>query len=1016
MGYTLLGRRLSVFFFPFLCSLVLVGCESPDFETSKSDNGSSLGGQRHFSRRASIDFIDPITSEPVLSRERTIDPEGFARYFQAQSLRNKENPNGRYKQTVVLPGETQPRAYSLIENDPAGELVAFSSDGNRFRSVFDSYTGLIVRFPPINSPGGNYQGSHTYIWTLPETESDQPTLLSVFGEEISVDNRTLTVSYHYSYNFDFANNAISDLEGSVTVNGIDVGPIFSGAGLSCPTSGLYKVHEVINPPAADQIVRDWSYHQRALKFEDNFPEIDTKSPDPVEITNTIVWDDGAPVSGPVGWSVSFDDNENSKTGVDTNISATWNPVERIVQKSVSPDEIEAEDRFKDVKLAVEAEAVAYPGNEGVAPVEYRITNDVTVGAQVEFAIINETIEPERPFTEGNPTATLKATAVFIDKEFPEEDVTWKVGLKDPEGNLVVENLADGTGCDIEAVWDGTVNGQAVSDPELYTFGIEAEACGGGIVIGVGLRSAQGARFQEETDGEGECLFAQSDVPVSTTFQISDIRFGGNSEVERTNNGPYLVYDYINDSAPNDVAQWQKDGDKVVPVVMKEGSTLYAKVDLQALGRVRKLQELRAKVKFENGGTESVVAEDLTQVALPMESLGSGLGASATIKFKLPNGIGRHRVTIDWEAEIQTDLFHSTTFTQTTPEEPAHMVYTVLGEQPADTPNSPDLSSKPELTYIWYNRNTLRASTPRSVPGERSPIDSATYWTSGLSDAKDVSEKLCQRLYEDGNFLVDESVLLGQPETSFYMKSALEEIKIAPSTAVALAKLYSNYLGAEAYVLKLKAGHSDFNFTNYIQMMGENNERSGTRELDYYASATVDPVPQNYGFHLSRNSPLNFSFLNISQDPPEIYNWVQHTVGSHYVLGVGSFPANASSARVIDPSWRVDGANGISGSNPDFALNQRNVAFPQQFISDFHRTFSYLQFAPRSPRTFANYKTSMPANPESEVQTVLGLEAYLKKYWYLYDSPADRALHGYNDPGFGGSVFKFSIHRSIEVNR
>ena len=1008
MGYTLLGRRLSVFFFPLLCSLALVGCESADFETSKSDNGSSLGGQRHFSRRASIDFIDPITSEPVLSRERTLDPEEFARYFQAQSLRNKENPNGRYKQTVVLPGETQPRAYSLIENDPAGELVAFSSDGNRFRSVFDSYTGLIVRFPPINSPGGNCQGSHTYIWTLPETESDQPTLLSVFGEEISVDNRTLTVSYHYSYNFDFANNAISDLEGSVTVNGIEVGPIFSGAGLSCPTSGLYKVHEVINPPAADQIVRDWSYHQRALKFEDNFPEIDTKSPDPVEITNTIVWDDGAPVSGPVGWSVSFDDNENSKTGVDTNISATWNPVERIVQKSVSPDEIEAEDRFKDVKLAVEAEAVAYTENEGVAPVEYRITNDVTVGAQVEFAIINETIEPERPFTEGNPTATLKATAVFIDKEIPEEDVTWKVGLKDPEGNLVVENLADGTGCDIEAVWDGTVNGQAVSDPELYTFGIEAEACGGGIVIGVGLRSAQGARFQEETDGEGECLFAQSDVPVSTTFQISDIRFGGNSELERTDNGPYLVYDYINDSAPNDVAQWQKDGDKVVPVVMKEGSTLYAKVDLQALGRARKLQELRAKVKFENGGTESVVAENLTQVALPMESLGSGLGASATIKFKLPNGIGRHRVTIDWEAEIQTDLFHSTTFTQTTPEEPAHMVYTVLGESPENTPTGTPIISadpgKPELAYIWYNGNTFRAEAPSNDRRSRSPLDLATTWASGAGDVNTAAQALVKGFFERGNYLLsDEVITFYHPGDQFELKKVLGERQVDDSYSSSLVRVFLNYLGIEAHLVVMNTSNISGRFSTYVNGIGQSSTNSGVSFIEHYASASLGSGPSPIS--LTNSSPIFVEHILIPRNGA-VFDWLQYRTSSHTVVGVGAL----GSGMVIEPSWRIDsGNNSNSLINPAFVLNQRNLTYYQRFSSMFSQKFPNVPL----PMGFNNYRNSAPSSISPEEQTVLSTSDYLNKFWYLYGSPSLRSLHGYNDSTLG-DIFQFSTVREVEI--
>ncbi|MFA5509142.1 MAG: hypothetical protein WC423_27210, partial [Vulcanimicrobiota bacterium] len=56
------------------------------------------------------------------------------------------------------------------------------------------------------------------------------------------------------------------------------------------------------------------------------------------------------------------------------------------------------------------------------------------------------------------------------------NIIWRVELLDSNGASVAEDFASGTGPDIIAEWDGTVDGQSIEDPETYQFHIYANVC------------------------------------------------------------------------------------------------------------------------------------------------------------------------------------------------------------------------------------------------------------------------------------------------------------------------------------------------------------------------------------------------------------------------------------------------------------------------------------------------------------------------------------------------------------
>ena len=79
------------------------------------------------------------------------------------------------------------------------------------------------------------------------------------------------------------------------------------------SSGVHTVHQTATTFDAGVMERTWSYKQRGLIFAEEFPEYDTASPETVEISNIVAWDDAAPITD-VEWSVSLGNSGTEKTG------------------------------------------------------------------------------------------------------------------------------------------------------------------------------------------------------------------------------------------------------------------------------------------------------------------------------------------------------------------------------------------------------------------------------------------------------------------------------------------------------------------------------------------------------------------------------------------------------------------------------------------------------------------------------------------------------------------------------
>lgn len=483
-----------------------------------------------------------------------------------------------------------------------------------------------------------------------------------------------------------------------------------------------------------------------------------------------------------------------------------------------------------------------------------------------------------------------------------------------------------------------------------------------------------------------CEFAMGPV-----VNISDIRFGGAADATRNESGPYKVYDYINDVDPNDKLQWikgQNDAeDEMVPVVMKQGERLYAKASFQGTGSGARA--LRATVKFKNGQTVGPI----TATNLNQTSLGDpfGFGATGIVSFSLPQGVGRHIVKIDWELDLAQGL-GTLTRTQSTPGGEGHMIYTVLGDIPTDTPIESADPTKPELAYIWYHGDTFTADTPSNTPGQRSPLDLATTWASGLSETNAIVETIVKGLWDEGGYLLSDSAISWDPLGNIVLRTILEAPEIGLEDTCGLLKLYSSYVGAQAYQVSLKTPDRREAFSNYVNGLGQTDQVSSVTSIIYYGSASFlrQPTGIPFTFPTFRRAfaPLIY---NISIGNKNRFNWAQYATRTHRVVGVGPPSEQRESMMLIDPSWRVDSRSNLNVTNPNFTFNQLN----QHDITSFQIAFSQRFPSQPVPPPSENYRDAVQIR-EAKEQRVMGVDDHLSEYWYLYDSTNLRRTHGYNN--------------------
>jgi len=137
--------------------------------------------------------------------------------------------------------------------------------------------------------------------------------------------------------------------------------------------------------------------------------------------------------------------------------------------------------------------------------------DVTEGGITAIEIKNPLVTPDPPFEEPGTTADLTAEIVVSNPQVYR--IFWEVGIKDAEGEVVIPEIARGTGSDLLAKWDGIVD--PGEDPLTYQFAITAYGC------------PEELGPDHQPDPETCPLIAKEDVPVGKSLEKLFVEFSGN---------------------------------------------------------------------------------------------------------------------------------------------------------------------------------------------------------------------------------------------------------------------------------------------------------------------------------------------------------------------------------------------------------------------------------------------------------------------------------------------------------
>lgn len=469
--------------FLFLISsflLLVTGC---DVETDSAGNSTggftSLGNQRYFANEVAL-TVDTST-EPL-------PQETIRGQFRPEFVRQKvKTPAG---------DEDLP-----LDGDGVNNLIAYAPidlEKSNFGPVYN-----LDLVPTSGNSFGSSSGSRTLVWTVPEYDPEtDPVLFTAFGKSGVLTGRSVTIQEQWSFsNYDKLNPDDDDEEPTekdppvvaVQIIGVDFedgSSSFEGRVRYQFSSTIPGVHTVENHVVhSDGAEADgsWSYYQRRMEFAEEFPEYDDSTTDPVEIQNTIQWDDGTLVDD-AEWEVEVGDKRKQGTG--SEILATWKPLEEVLEQYVDPATLPVEETLERVELLVKANAPVFTDQwNRIGPVHYTINGGTDVPRRPVLKIRNERIEPTEPFTEGNNFAMVSAEIITFDPDIMASDVNWEVDIKNSAGEVVWEKFATGNGWNIAASWNGTLEGEVSlpdddNDPTNYVFALSAFLCdaGGGVDV------------------------------------------------------------------------------------------------------------------------------------------------------------------------------------------------------------------------------------------------------------------------------------------------------------------------------------------------------------------------------------------------------------------------------------------------------------------------------------------------------------------------------------------------------
>ena len=594
---------------------------------------------------------------------------------------------------------------------------------------------------------------------------------------------------------------------------------------------------------------------------------------------------------------------------------------------------------------------------------------------------------------------------------------WTLTVKNEEGSETLFT-EEGTGESVSVEWK---NPPADLEPQMLQVELQFQRCldqtaETGYQNQTILARGSGVRAQDGGPTPGQCVVESfvAELAYNLILELKEVQFGDTPLAERGDNGPYLVYDYINNEAPNEVAQWKKSDDKMVPVVMKMGSTVHAQARFLGTfsegdsGVGVKVEEVRATIDL-NGVSQIKLAE-LSQLNIPMV----GNVTLATVPIELPNEIGRHKARITWDVQI-SDSAGSQSDSFVTPKDGSHMLYTVIGQQPTATQNT---GSSPEESYLWYHPVHFRDAEVTSnatydKPPTRSPLDMAVEWSKGeVGSESEVLARLASNIFEKSGYVYfgdTNKSIIRSSGIDFYYYDVLQEKNLECADASDILKIFANYLGLSARIRRFEADVSlntpladrDFLFTNYITLIGqEPDEPFSIEPPSYYLPLTITGTRRNF--------VQTYGTGNVKDSSGQIrsMDWVQYRFIMHQVVDLDGEVADCSARfeEVGPRDWYV---------NPDLIINQRSMPRPAAFAVTVKRLLPGYNLP---QRIIDNSSPSFSENftPVELKQEALTVDEYLDRFLYAWITPPSvRKPTGYNLEDFSSSS---TLYDKLEFKR
>lgn len=504
-------------------AIVTLGCSEAGTESFEAvpeqtrKHGATL--QDHsFDSLVQLKFVTVTPSGPVEVRTEEEVKQVLARYS-SESRRGQEDEDDFETETAyqqINPYGSNRFFMESAEKPANVPHVMYNNRSPNMGGIFlnsDGHSG-------IPTGPGTFSGQVTWWYgQIDGTQSDGnigvvmtnpwrggPSILSG-GEgiiEVVMDYTLVFTETHVTYNVtasidDTEVFSVSGLKRPLpaTYQGLDlpIAPVFAS-----PTSGTFAI-EMNNVDDNDWYEPNGGltyWIQRGMTLEQPLQNFTLLPGDPAVFSNSFQWDFGDNRSSlqNASWDIKITapggDPVTTLSGTGRTVSASWDTTALTGAFRLKPKGQDSPDGGTPIyAYEIVMRALAYddasPDHRALGatpngPLLEIPFNDVfyevsTAEPTTEVKIINSKLEPEPPFQNEDDTVELTADIITVGLDnLSANDIEWWVELLDPDGQPVGDPLATGNGFNVEATWDGKVNGLDVVDPRSYTLRVSATAC------------------------------------------------------------------------------------------------------------------------------------------------------------------------------------------------------------------------------------------------------------------------------------------------------------------------------------------------------------------------------------------------------------------------------------------------------------------------------------------------------------------------------------------------------------